>query len=82
MSLLISNLSHFIRFFKLINSPVYRLVSYTNLYSRYTANDPCHPRCEFLYKDHYHCNLPTCSMIFRAKEGVRDHARSSKIIIK
>ena len=41
---------------------------------RYTANDPCHPRCNFLYKDHYHCNKG-CGMIFKAKDGVREHAR-------
>ena len=42
---------------------------------RYTANDPCHPRCHFLYKDHYHCNNGGCGMIFRSKDGVREHGR-------
>lgn len=42
---------------------------------RYTANDPCHPRCQFLYKDHYHCNVENCNMVFKSKDGVREHAR-------
>ncbi len=42
---------------------------------RYTANDPCHPRCDFLYKDHYHCNNGGCGLIFRSKDGVREHGR-------
>jgi hypothetical protein len=43
--------------------------------TRYTANDPCHAQCPFLYKDHYHCNTPACRVLFRTKDGVRDHAR-------
>ena len=43
--------------------------------TRYTANDPCHPRCQHLYKDHYHCNTAHCGMLFKSKDGVRDHAK-------
>ncbi|XP_014665479.1 PREDICTED: LOW QUALITY PROTEIN: zinc finger protein castor homolog 1-like, partial [Priapulus caudatus] len=43
---------------------------------RFTANDPCQPTCEFLYKDHYHCTAPDCSAIFKSKDGIRWHARS------
>ncbi|XP_067947893.1 zinc finger protein castor homolog 1-like [Watersipora subatra] len=43
--------------------------------TRYTANDPCNPRCWLLYKDHYHCNVEKCFNAFKNKDGVRDHAR-------
>ncbi|CAD5124790.1 DgyrCDS13052 [Dimorphilus gyrociliatus] len=43
--------------------------------ARYTANDKCTSRCEYLYKDHYHCLTPSCGQIFRSKDGVREHAR-------
>uniref|UniRef100_T1IV78 C2H2-type domain-containing protein n=1 Tax=Strigamia maritima TaxID=126957 RepID=T1IV78_STRMM len=43
---------------------------------RYTANDPCKPNCDFLYKDHYHCTTESCTMMFRSKDGVREHART------
>ncbi|XP_078615886.1 zinc finger protein castor homolog 1-like [Branchiostoma floridae x Branchiostoma japonicum] len=46
---------------------------------RYTANDPCDPRCEFLYKDHYHCVVEGCGAIFRSKEGVNKHAKYHRL---
>ena len=46
-----------------------------NFCFRYTANDPCNPRCWLLYKDHYHCNVDKCFNAFKSKDGVRDHAR-------
>ena len=46
-----------------------------NVYCRYTANDACFPHCELIYKDHYHCMESDCSVLFRSKEGVRDHAK-------
>lgn len=42
---------------------------------RYTANDPCRAQCQFLYKDHYHCNHVDCGWLFRSKDGVREHAK-------
>ncbi|XP_052286686.1 zinc finger protein castor homolog 1-like [Dreissena polymorpha] len=42
---------------------------------RYTANDPCNPRCQYLYKDHYHCKIEGCLVLFKSKDGVREHAR-------
>lgn len=42
---------------------------------RYTANDPCNPRCQYLYKDHYHCRTEGCLVLFKSKDGVREHAR-------
>ncbi|WAR13855.1 CAS-like protein [Mya arenaria] len=42
---------------------------------RYTANDPCNPRCLYLYKDHYHCKIEGCLVLFKSKDGVREHAR-------
>ncbi|XP_045161717.2 zinc finger protein castor homolog 1-like [Mercenaria mercenaria] len=42
---------------------------------RYTANDPCNPRCQYLYKDHYHCKMDGCLVLFKSKDGVREHAR-------
>ncbi|XP_023932584.1 zinc finger protein castor homolog 1-like [Lingula anatina] len=50
--------------------------SWKGILTRYTANDPCNSRCEYLYKDHYHCNITGCNMVFRSKEGVREHARN------
>jgi len=46
-----------------------------NVFGRYTANDVCFPRCELMYKDHYHCMDTNCGVLFRSKEGVRDHAK-------
>ncbi|KAL5014907.1 hypothetical protein ScPMuIL_009177 [Solemya velum] len=42
---------------------------------RFTANDHCNSRCCYLYKDHYHCRVEGCSVLFRSKDGVREHAR-------
>ncbi|XP_071146586.1 zinc finger protein castor homolog 1-like isoform X3 [Mytilus edulis] len=42
---------------------------------RYTANDPCNSRCQYLYKDHYHCKVEGCLVLFKSKDGVREHAR-------
>ncbi|XP_013088820.2 uncharacterized protein LOC106072911 [Biomphalaria glabrata] len=42
---------------------------------RYTANDACYSRCSCLYKDHYHCRVEGCQVIFKSKDGVRSHAR-------
>ena len=42
---------------------------------RFTANDPCRARCVLLYKDHYHCNMKNCHVLFRTKERVREHGR-------
>ncbi|KAH9490008.1 hypothetical protein Btru_036245 [Bulinus truncatus] len=42
---------------------------------RYTANDACYSRCTCLYKDHYHCRVEGCQVIFKSKDGVRSHAR-------
>lgn len=42
---------------------------------RYTANDPCNPHCQYLYKDHYHCKMQGCLVLFKSKDGVREHAR-------
>ncbi|XP_076451694.1 zinc finger protein castor homolog 1-like [Babylonia areolata] len=49
--------------------------SWKNYLIRYTANDPCHSRCSLLYKDHYHCKIPGCQVLFRSKDGVREHAK-------
>ncbi|KAL8571171.1 hypothetical protein ACOMHN_010632 [Nucella lapillus] len=49
--------------------------SWKNYLIRYTANDPCHSRCQLLYKDHYHCKIPGCQVLFRSKDGVREHAK-------
>ncbi|XP_064610900.1 zinc finger protein castor homolog 1-like isoform X2 [Liolophura sinensis] len=42
---------------------------------RYTANDPCNSRCQYLYKDHYHCKVDNCTVLFKSKDAVREHAR-------
>ncbi|KAL4220946.1 Zinc finger protein castor 1 [Mactra antiquata] len=49
--------------------------SWKNYLVRYTANDPCNPRCQYLYKDHYHCKMDGCLVLFKSKDGVREHAR-------
>lgn len=49
--------------------------SWKNYLVRYTANDPCNPRCQYLYKDHYHCRTEGCLVLFKSKDGVREHAR-------
>ncbi|XP_041378245.1 zinc finger protein castor homolog 1-like [Gigantopelta aegis] len=46
---------------------------------RYTANDPCNSRCQYLYKDHYHCKVDGCVVLFRSKDGVREHAKFHEI---
>ncbi|XP_067659441.1 zinc finger protein castor homolog 1-like isoform X2 [Haliotis asinina] len=46
---------------------------------RYTANDPCNSRCQYLYKDHYHCRVDGCQVLFRSKDGVREHAKFHEI---
>ncbi|XP_071946208.1 zinc finger protein castor homolog 1-like [Antedon mediterranea] len=43
--------------------------------SRYTANDPCMPHCDLMYKGHYHCQVAECKSIFKSKDGVNKHAR-------
>jgi len=50
------------------------------VYDRYTANDVCFPRCELMYKDHYHCMESGCGVLFRSKEGVRDHAKYAMLV--
>jgi hypothetical protein len=42
----------------------------------YGAQEKCHPDCEFLFKEHFHCNAEGCSMKFASREGVWEHARS------
>jgi hypothetical protein len=43
---------------------------------RFTANDACVARCQLMFKDHYHCvGGDGCTMVFRSKEGIREHAR-------
>ncbi|XP_062590668.1 zinc finger protein castor homolog 1-like [Saccostrea cucullata] len=49
--------------------------SWKNYLIRYTANDPCNSRCQYLYKDHYHCRVDGCLVLFKSKDGVREHAR-------
>ncbi|KAJ8320739.1 hypothetical protein KUTeg_002326 [Tegillarca granosa] len=48
--------------------------SWKNYLIRYTANDPCNSRCQYLYKDHYHCKVEGCLVLFKSKDGVREHA--------
>ncbi|XP_069118331.1 zinc finger protein castor homolog 1-like [Argopecten irradians] len=49
--------------------------AWKNYLIRYTANDPCNSRCQYLYKDHYHCKVEGCLVLFKSKDGVREHAR-------
>ncbi|XP_060080186.1 zinc finger protein castor homolog 1-like [Ylistrum balloti] len=49
--------------------------AWKNYLVRYTANDPCNSRCQYLYKDHYHCKVEGCLVLFKSKDGVREHAR-------
>ncbi|XP_033763818.1 LOW QUALITY PROTEIN: zinc finger protein castor homolog 1-like [Pecten maximus] len=49
--------------------------AWKNYLVRYTANDPCNSRCQYLYKDHYHCKVDGCLVLFKSKDGVREHAR-------
>lgn len=58
-----------------INGKKEKNESWKKYLARYTANDKCTSRCEYLYKDHYHCLTPSCGQIFKSKDGVREHAR-------
>ncbi|GAB6019842.1 hypothetical protein CHUAL_001383 [Chamberlinius hualienensis] len=53
--------------------------SWRKYLSRYTANDVCKTNCDLIYKDHYHCNAESCSMVFRSKDNVREHARNHEL---
>ena len=59
----------------LTGAQVHCIINSVVFVHRYTANDPCHSRCQFLYKDHYHCNSPNCGMLYKSKDGVREHAK-------
>ncbi|KAG1670498.1 Transcription factor castor [Nymphon striatum] len=50
--------------------------SWKKYMKRYTANDLCKPHCDNLYKDHYHCLGENCDMMFKSRDGVREHTRN------